>query len=53
MRFLPLRLTLPVEGELLCCHRDFGKNIPSVNSDLLIAAASMALNFPKFDNWNF
>jgi hypothetical protein len=50
MRFLPLRPTLPFEGELLCCHRDFGKKIPFVNSSPPIAGAGVALKFPEFDN---
>jgi hypothetical protein len=50
MRLLPLRLTLPFEGELLCRCRDFGKKILFVNSTLPIMGADGALKFPEFDN---
>jgi hypothetical protein len=53
MRSLPLRLTLPLQGELLCRINDFGKKIPFVNSCTGNAVKIAAYGFPKFDNWNF
>jgi hypothetical protein len=50
MRSLPLRLTLPFEGELLCRYINFGKKIPFVKCDGADTANIVAMNFPEFDN---
>jgi hypothetical protein len=51
--FSPFAADAAPSGELLCRSNDFGKKIPFVNCDAACAVSFLAMNFPKFDNWNF